>query len=80
MPRVDPGLNPYHPTQRIIVPNSIRERLYGIMAWQTRFYMTKKRPVSVCHMPYAVYVNKVKSPDLVLGIVTIWNMDKKTMT
>jgi hypothetical protein len=26
-------------------------------------------------MPYAIYVNKVKSPDLVLGI---GNIDKKT--
>jgi hypothetical protein len=27
-----------------------------------------------------MYVNKVKSPNLVLGIVAIWNIDKEIMT
>jgi hypothetical protein len=35
-------------------------------------------PLAKRHIAYAICVNKVKSPDLVLGIVTIWNIDKKT--
>jgi hypothetical protein len=37
-----------------------------------------KRKTRKDQSAYAIYVNEVKSPDLVLGIVTIWNIDEKT--